>query len=114
MISTIYSFSYIPSLILCGLGVFVLLAWVFGTDMYDSMEGGFDDSDFATFCIVHMVCSIISTFLWFTFKDVEFIWFICCAWNTWLAFLLFVSFFFISLEVLSSFRNYCLKKRGKK
>lgn len=114
MISTIYSFSYIPSLIICGIALLILLSWVFGTDFYDNMEDVFDDDDFSTFCWIHLVCSIICTVVWFLWKDYDFPRFICYAWNTWVAFCVGLMMVFLTGEVLSGLRNYCLKKRGKK
>ncbi len=113
VISTIYSFAYIPSLIICGMGILLLLSWVFGTDLYDEIEDVFDDS-FSTFCWVHLVCSVISTIMWFFWGHVEFPRFICYAWNTWVGFCVLLIMLFLTAEVLSSLRNYCLKKRGKK
>jgi membrane-associated HD superfamily phosphohydrolase len=114
MSSTIYPYSFIPSLILMIIGVVVLLAWVFGTNMYDKIEKHFDDDDFNFFVIIHIICSIISVGIWLWFKDSEFLWPAACIFNTWLSFLIAVTSLVYIARILSCVRKYCLTKRGKK
>jgi hypothetical protein len=113
-ITTIYDYSFIPSLILVGLGVLIFLAWVFGTDVYDNMEDMFDDSEFNSFLGFHLVCSVLSTIIWLVFKDVFIIWLLACVFNTWLSFCMLLAVILITGQIMSSVREYCLIKRGKK
>lgn len=113
MISTIYMYSYIPSLIVLGIAIFAFFAWTLGTDLYDDAASHFDH-DSGVFFIIHLICATVSTVIWFTpFKNVDFLWFLSCFFNTWLSIML-VGIIISTIFILAgSLRKYCLKKRGK-
>lgn len=115
MTSTIYMYSYIPSLIVSVFAVVNFLAWAFGTDLYDKFNKILPDNDDKS--IVKwsfLIPGTVSTILWLLTIDDEIVKIICGIINIWLAFWLLLFLFIEIVDAFSAFRNYCLSKRGKK
>lgn len=101
----------ILSYIIMFFAVIVLIAWTFGTDVYDYIEREIlYNDDYILNFVVHVILSVVLTIIFLCSKNNPVISFMYAIWSFWLCIIVI----FIFIVILECIRNWCLSKRGKK